>query len=133
MRVDIASLPIPGGLLYVGSPLVADSGDRVEPALIDPSLPVDHRAAERSVPALDYWPSYSTISPAARSHYLRWLSGGRAEPSVPIGYVFLYFYGLERRLIVDSRTNPSVAMERDLIVTEIRRLLRGYLILPCPV
>lgn len=58
-------ISIRGGLLYFGSDLRASSGD-VEPALIEPRLPVSRSSPHYSQRQTDYWPSYSTISPEAR-------------------------------------------------------------------
>ena len=62
-----------------------------------------------------YWPSYSAFSPEARYEYLRWLSD-ITQPT-NLSYVFLYFYGLERHLLVG---------EYDAAVDEIVRLLKAH-------
>jgi tellurite resistance protein len=69
---------------------------------------------------MGYWPSYREITPAARRSYLEWLAGSRSDSTTYIGYVFLYFYGLERRLMVDN------GGDADLVVAEVRRLLGIY-------
>ena len=98
--VTIGPWTVPG-MVYVGSGLRAPTG-QVEPALIDPSLPVDIRRPDWDGRGLDYWPSYDTVPPASRAAYLAWHADGRRHPTVPLGYVFLYFYGLERRVLVDG-------------------------------
>ena len=60
---------------------------------------------------LPYWPSYYAATPEQRSHYLDWLVGGRSDPGVAIGYVFIYFYGLERRVLVDGEDHLPIAEE----------------------
>jgi hypothetical protein len=122
----VAGLSIPGGLLYVGTHLPAENGHGDDPALIVPNLPVDLRRPDVQGESMDYWPSYSRISPAARGAYLQWLAGGRADPNVYIGYVFLYFYGLERRLLVDGKRVQLAEAEQSALVDEIRRLLSTY-------
>jgi uncharacterized tellurite resistance protein B-like protein len=116
---------IPGGLLYFGSK--APSLDRysVEPALIDPALPVRWERPDETGATMGYWPSYHEISPTARAAYLQWLSTGRSNPSAYIGYVFLYFYGLERRAIADTKLD-SAHPDTNLIADEVRRLLGIY-------
>jgi hypothetical protein len=126
VRADVAGLTLAGGMIYVGTSLPAESGRGPDPALIDPSLPVDHRRSDLPGESMPYWPSYSEITPAARAAYLRWLAGGRCDPSANIGYVFLYFYGLERRLLVDSRKSAVAVAERESLLAEIRRLLSIY-------
>jgi hypothetical protein len=117
---------IPGGLIYAGSGLAAEKGGMPEPALIDPRLPVDLRMPDYTGVKMDYWPSYSRIPPDCRAAYLLWLLDGRGAPGAYIGYVFLYFYGLERRLLVDSHQSPAARAEHPALVREVERLLRIY-------
>lgn len=110
------------GNIYVGEKLPnADRYYAAENCLINPSLKVTRIRSHESAPDLPYWPSYSEISPLARGYYLDWLSSGASNPETPLGYVFLYFYGLERRLILDQ----SISEASDL-VREIVRLLGIY-------
>lgn len=119
----IAQLPIHGGLLYVGSGLPSARGYEPEPSLIDPALPVDLTRPDSSGLGLGYWPSYSNLNPSERGGYLRWLAEGRQHPEAPIGFVFIYFYGLERRLTHDLADGDP---ERPVLLHEIRRLLDLY-------
>lgn len=116
---------IPGGMLYFGSEAPSLDKRSVEPALIDPALPVHWEHPDQTGNTNGYWPSYHQISPTARAAYLQWLSTGRSNPSVYIGYVFLYFYGLERRVIADTKLNPAHP-DTPLIADEVRRLLDIY-------
>lgn len=69
-----------------------------EPSTIYASLPVTWPApSEESVAKLGYFPSYAGMSPDQRGVYLSWLQDV-ARP-IEIGYVFTYYYGLERHLI----------------------------------
>lgn len=124
--VVVARQTLRGGLIYVGSGMASASGGFVEPALIDPALPVNTRSPDWQGQSMGYWPSYADISPRARGAYLSWLAGGRGNPNAYIGYVFLYFYGLERRLIVDVGNQTAPAGEYRVLVEEIRRLLALY-------
>jgi len=74
---------------------------------------------------MNYWPSYDTSAPDARGAYLNWLMGGRRAPSAYIGYVFLFFYGLERRLLVDL-AQDSDDSEIEELTAEVQRLLDIY-------
>ncbi len=123
--VTIANYEIAGGWLYVGKDLLPAGGWKaVEPALINPSLKVSKSTVDRAGETMTYWPSYSEIKPEARAAYLEWLAHGRSDPSVYIGYVFLYFYSLERRLLTDQTT----ASERETLelIGEVERLLGIY-------
>lgn len=121
--IEVRGFVIPGGMLYHGNSLKAPSG-QVEPALIDPRLPVAPEAVDETVRLMDYWPSYHAITPQARRAYLQWLSAGRTNPGTNIGYIFLFFYGLERRVLVDL--NDSTDPEIGVIGREVERLLDIY-------
>lgn len=124
--VKVGGHQIPGGLLYVGRGLRAATGGGVEPALIDGSLPVRGRNPDHDGSTMGYWPSYADIKPQARAAYLSWLAGGRRDPDAYIGYVFLFFYGLERRALVDLPRDPSLTWEVPYLRAEVQRLLDLY-------
>src|SRR5690606_24013446 len=75
---------------------------------------------------MDYWPSYSKVTPSARAGYLKWLQGGRRDPDAYIGYVFLFFYGIERRVLHDAQHSSAAATEVPALVQEVKDLLRVY-------
>ncbi|MDR1875569.1 MAG: TerB N-terminal domain-containing protein, partial [Synergistaceae bacterium] len=121
-----------GGLLWLGENATLRIGDVVlvapmtycctgstdpgEASCICARLPVSDLPDSAG---LGYWPSYSRMSPAQRGRYLRWLAGGRRAHLDDIGYAFVYFYGLERRALVDGQDALR-------IVDEVRRLLVRY-------
>ncbi|MBI6546309.1 MAG: TerB N-terminal domain-containing protein, partial [Cyanobacteria bacterium NC_groundwater_1444_Ag_S-0.65um_54_12] len=114
---------IPDGMVYVGSALKAPAGHGIEAALIDPSLEVNAEQADHSGQGMSYWPTYSGISPESRAAYLHWLAGGRTDPAAYIGYVFLFFYGLERRILFEYEES---AVERPALIAEVERLRNLY-------
>lgn len=67
--------------------------------------------------ALGYWPYYSRISSSQRANYLSWLANGRRDPLHDIGYAFLYFYGLERRGLIDNADMEEVLTETNRLMT----------------
>jgi hypothetical protein len=118
---------IEAGMIYVGDVLIADRlGYQEDPALVIPSLAVDRSDPDRSGSSMPYWPSYSTISPKARAAYLDWLAGGRVSTGIGISHVFLFFYGLERRVLEDAKASESARAELPEIAAEVRRLLDLY-------
>ncbi len=122
--VEIAGTTVAGGLVYVGTSLKTPTGAN-DPCLIDPSKSVAARGdyTERQ---MGYWPSYSDISATARRAYLDWLAGGRKDPEADVGYVFLFFYGLERRAILDAAKDDAAKADWPVIADELRRLLGIY-------
>jgi tellurite resistance protein len=98
-----------------------------EPALINPRLSVSWVTPDRQGRFMPYyWPVYSQIAPTSRAAYLQWLAGGRRDPSAFIGYVFLFFYGIERRVFVDARESERVRPEIVGLLAEVERLLELY-------
>lgn len=124
-QFTIGSRVVPGGMVYVGSRLRAANGYTDEPALINPGLPVDWNHPDMTADGLGYWPSYIGLSPQRRAGYITWLADGRSARRAPIGYVFLFFYGLERRLFVDLSHNVDTA-DAAALVAEVRRLRSLY-------
>lgn len=123
-NVVIGDSHISGGMIYVGRELKALSGS-TDPCLVNPALPIAAHAniSERE---FGYWPSYSEITPRARRAYLSWLADGRRDPEADIGYVFLFFYGLERRAIAEGLKDAQAQRDWPLIAQEVRRLLEIY-------
>lgn len=124
--VTIKGFEIPGGLIYVGEALPDSYGYNNDACLINPKLQVASAESNKAQAELGYWPQYGQITPESRRSYLRWLAGGRSDPDVDIGYVFLFFYGLERRLFIDGQKGEVSEKERLEIVDEVMRLLKIY-------
>jgi len=68
-----------------------------DPSTIYSTLAAEDPSSQEDVPKLSYFPSYSEMTPDQRGMYLRWLYDVTKE--IDIGYVFVYFYGLERHLV----------------------------------
>ncbi len=116
--LDIDGLQIAGGMVYTLERAMDWPG---EPSAIIPSLRVDPVAAD---PTEDfgYYAGYDRITPAQRRSYLEWLAAGRtdADPARrSLGHLFLFFYGVERRVILDRDRDPA-------LLEEIIRLLQQY-------
>lgn len=90
------------GLQYAVS--LSDKGDvdikqevPDDPSTIYSTLPAIRPKALGDIPKLSYFPSYSEMTPEQRGFYLLWLYDVTKE--IDIGYVFVYYYGLERHLV----------------------------------
>ena len=124
--VTVKGRRLPDGMVYVGAGLRGIAHYvGTEPALIDPQLPVDTRAPDMHGRLMGYWPSYSDIPAASRAAYLDWLAAGRPE-GASIGYVFLFFYGIERRLLYDIDRADLAGAEAGALIAEVERLLLLY-------
>ncbi len=113
-----SGLLIDCGMVYTSQRALTWPG---EPSAIITSLPVEQTAAH-PLADLGYYPSYDRISADQRRCYLEWLAAGRndVDPAQrSLGYVFIFFYGLERRIILDRDRDPS-------LLEEILRLLQNY-------
>jgi len=78
-----------------------------EPSAICRSQEVAKRAT--SMEDLPYFPNYESINPNQRATYLDWLARGRRDDDpdlLPTGYLFLFFYGIERRVLWDGDRDP---------------------------
>lgn len=119
----VQQIQIPGGMVYVGSapPPTGYGIDRKTAHVIDPAAKVDAKNPDFAGQTMAYWPSYIAISPQARAGYLHWLAGGRRNPNIGIGHVFLFLYGLEYRLFVDGALNDAPA-----ILSEVEALIGVY-------
>jgi tellurite resistance protein len=118
--VDVGQHRIEGGLVYVGRRLAAaESSYLREPALLDPSLDV---ADGRYEDGARYRASYESLGPDERGGFLRWLAGPRRRKDAEQTELFLYLYGLERRLLADPKSDPQARSERGVLVAELRRL-----------
>jgi hypothetical protein len=68
-----------------------------DPSTIFLKLPIKKPTRPDSVEAPGYYPSYAALRPEQRWVYLNWLQNVTEE--VNIGYVFIYYYGMERQLL----------------------------------
>ena len=89
-----------------------------EASCIEKNLPVGMPISE-PIGALGYWPRYESMTPGQRGNYLSWLASGKQGQLDDIGYAFVYFYGLERRVFIDGK-------DVDLIIPEVVSLLCRY-------
>jgi uncharacterized tellurite resistance protein B-like protein len=109
------------GPAYVGPRLpTSNSSSDHDSCLIDPSLPAGG-SADTVGQQMNYWPSYESMSPGSRLAFLDWMASPRNAPDAYIGYVFVYFYALERRAILERSEEDRAAIERELV-----RLLEIY-------
>jgi len=84
-----------------------------EPSLIWMQLPVK-KNRDLEIKKL-YYPFYASLTPEQKYQYLYWLKDITQETN--LSYVFLYYYGLERHLLIGNY---------DLAIDEILKLLKYH-------
>lgn len=119
--VTVGPFNIDCGMFYLGVLLPGQTEGQCGNCVVDPNSRISTSTGKQVVQPLSYWPSYQRATPTVRRAYLAWLSSGRNDPAVDIGYVFLFFYGLERRLFVDGARS-----EAPMLIAEVQRLLQVY-------
>lgn len=77
-----------------------------EPSLINKTLPIGEVLTP--APRLKYFPTYEDLTPDERATYLNWLRN--VDEPIEIGYVFIFYYGLERKLLHPSIFNAAAEM-----------------------
>ncbi|MEH8022126.1 TerB N-terminal domain-containing protein [Rheinheimera metallidurans] len=126
-QLTVNGRQISKGLFYFGGVLNSLSGYGIEPSLVDERRPAVAMSASigselYTDESLGYWPSYATLSKGCRGAYLDFLASDRSDSTTPIGYVFIYFYGFERR-IIENQANKLVSDQEFLtIFDEVLRL-----------
>lgn len=133
-----ASLTIQGrtikkGLIYHTWSMPRSGRFTIEPSLLINNMGVsghtNFTVSSQNVyqdDTLGYWPSYVELSSQCKGVYLDWLASNRDYPNMPIGYVFIYFYGLEYRIITNLENDNVSIDEFAQIYEEIERLLAIY-------
>lgn len=113
------------GFFYFGGVMNSLDGYGIEPSLVDDKRPVLSPSVDSEIytdESLGYWPTYASLSKGCRGAYLDWLASDRSNPNTPIGYVFIYFYGFERRVIENKSNNQISDEEYIAIFEEVLRL-----------
>jgi hypothetical protein len=103
-------------LKFVTSPsgeINAEVAEPDDPSTIYAVLSVNKPRADDVVPKLGYFPSYSAMTEEQRAIYGQWLCD--ISNAIEIGYVFVYFYGLERHLVLgdfDSAVDEILTLRK---------------------
>jgi tellurite resistance protein len=93
----------------------ADSGARsVRPSLLATTVQGPTAA----------WISYAALTPAQRRAFIEWLASDRTAQGVHVGYLNLYLYGLERRVLLDGSHGELADDDYESIALELRRMLK---------
>ncbi len=118
--VRVGKYTLTGGMFYLGGKL------KDEPSLIDNSLNTTVTDNDTESDEYFYYDSYINFQPKERAVYLKWLSGNRDNQDTDIKYLLLYLYGIERRLIFDSKKGLISFNEYSILTSELIRLKTVY-------
>lgn len=120
---EVHERKIPHGFYYLSDD-DSYSDDKENPAVVNESKDVSAPSKVNSKSefykddTLSYWPSYNKISPKCRGAYLDWLASDRNHVETPLGYVFIYFSGLEYRVINENEkisNSEYIAIYKEVI------------------
>ncbi|GGO76775.1 hypothetical protein GCM10011348_04780 [Marinobacterium nitratireducens] len=118
---------IGGSLIKRGGFYLCDTnslkGSRNEPSLVEINSQIVATDYSYEDPEISYYPRFSSLNARAKGAYITWLASSRDDPDTPITYVFLYFYGFERRFLVDH-LNGERPLEKDELRTLFKELNR---------
>ncbi len=138
--IKIKGKTITKGFFYYGNELLASSEEEEEEdecmyyygessndaALIDDSLSILFDKKYKADSIRGYWISFEDFSAKSRGGYINWLASDRADSNTPQQYLYLYFFGLERRILVDSFDNKVSDNEFKSIFNELNRLYHTF-------
>lgn len=60
---------------------------------------------------LNYWPSFTGLTPLQKGLFVKWLATGKKDSGIDIGYVFIYYYGLEYRALKEQQNLEEILFE----------------------
>ena len=74
---------------------------------------------------LGFSPNYNELEEDQQGYYIAWLAKGK--PAIDdMGYVYLYYYGLEYRALVEKKDRKDILFEVIDLVTKFKKLRYGY-------
>jgi TerB N-terminal domain/TerB-C domain/Tellurite resistance protein TerB len=122
--VVVSGVTISGGLFYLGQTGSPRPGP-LDACVVDADKTVAADGGDPSQGPSLAWLSYEGLAEDQRRAYLEWLASQRPGANVHVGYLSLYLYGLERRVIVDGALDALDAGEYEDIASELRRLMKA--------
>jgi len=118
--IEIAGLTIRGGLFYTGVKLPTKYGGN-DPSLVNAVLAVAP-TGNFHVQTVGHRLNYAEFSPMERRAYLSWLASDRTDPECSYGCAHLFFYGIERRVLLDGVTDVGSKKDWPAIKSALRKL-----------
>lgn len=125
-HISIGGNVITGGLFYFGRKLPARDSSLNDPCLITPDAPIAPGLSNVKEATKTNHPSWVDMTPTERGAFIAWMAASRNDRNASDSTLFLYLFGLERRLLIDGPRDRFSASERMIILREIKRLLSIY-------
>ena len=114
-EVIIQGISIEGGWFYIGRDMRASVRQVNDPSLIDPQLPIVLAPFDAVQVHELPRPNYTLLPPPERRAYLEWLAGARSVRAEVAKFRWIYFYGLERRLILERAEAEGCELVAEVI------------------
>lgn len=126
LSIDVQGFQLSNPMLYIGQSLDSlNDPSQPDPCLIQPNLAVNVTATD-AFPACPRVLSYATLSDHQRYIFLDWLASERTLGEVDTAYIFLFLFGLERRIISELRFQENGIEELLALTLELERLQSLY-------
>lgn len=78
---------------------------------------------------LNFPPNYNEMDNARQGGYIKWLADGKPaveEMNDDMGYVYLYYYGLEYRTLVEKQNQKEILFEVIDLIAKFKKLRYGF-------
>jgi hypothetical protein len=134
-RITVKGKQIVRGFFYYGKKLNAHNSGfydsmhgsvAEESSLVNESMLIKNEHYLYEDTTHSYFSKFIQFSPQSRGAYIDWLASDRNDPDTPIAYVWVYFYGFERRILIDYQFKKIIDHEFSLIFCELLRLKDIY-------
>jgi hypothetical protein len=103
--ITIAGKKIINGNFYFGNKTKNSCCSALDTSLIDDNLSIIASDKKYTDHSTCFYPKFSLLSPKCKGAYIDWLASDRTDVDVPMCYIYIYFYGLEHRIIFDYQEN----------------------------
>jgi hypothetical protein len=110
------------GNFYFGNKIKSSCCSSLDLSLIDDNLSITASDKKYTDHSTYFYPKFSLLSPKCKGAYIDWLASDRTDTDIPMCYIFIYFYGLEHRVIFDYYEDLIDDNEYRVLFNEINTL-----------
>lgn len=80
---------------------------------------------DSSAEKLNFPPNYNELDQSQQGSYIKWLANNKPAAE-DMGYVYLYYYGLEYRALIEKQNQKDILFEVIDLVSKFKKLRYGY-------